>query len=85
MVASRRNETQSGFDHEADGQMVFETSDSVKVVNSFDALGLKEDLLRGIYAYSKAYSWFIILIYIYLNIVVYIYSCVYTYVNIYLC
>ena len=32
--------------------MEFETSHEVKVVTSFDALKLKEDLLRGIYAYS---------------------------------
>jgi ATP-dependent RNA helicase len=32
---------------------VFESSESVKVISTFDDLGLKEDLLRGIYAYSK--------------------------------
>lgn len=30
----------------------FETSKDVKVVSSFDKMGLKEDLLRGIYAYG---------------------------------
>ena len=30
-----------------------ETSGEVDVTPSFDALGLKEDLLRGIYAYGK--------------------------------
>lgn len=30
----------------------FETSESVSVVSNFDGLNLKEDLLRGIYAYS---------------------------------
>lgn len=30
----------------------FETSNDIKVVTSFDQMGLKEDLLRGIYAYS---------------------------------
>ncbi|KAJ3289747.1 Eukaryotic initiation factor 4A-III [Borealophlyctis nickersoniae] len=40
------------FDHSKDGQLVFETSDDVKVVPTFDNMGLKEDLLRGIYAYN---------------------------------
>lgn len=31
----------------------FETSEEVKCVNSFDKMGLKETLLRGIYAYGK--------------------------------
>jgi len=31
----------------------FETSDSVTVIKSFDSMGLKEDLIRGIYAYGK--------------------------------
>nr|KAJ3422293.1 Eukaryotic initiation factor 4A-III [Polyrhizophydium stewartii] len=35
-----------------DGQLLFETSEDVKVVTSFDQMGLKEDLLRGIYAYN---------------------------------
>jgi len=30
----------------------FETSDGVEVINSFDSMGLNEDLLRGIYAYG---------------------------------
>ena len=37
----------------ADEEIQFETSEGVKVVNSFDDMGLKEDLVRGIYAYSK--------------------------------
>jgi ATP-dependent RNA helicase len=36
-----------------DEKLVFESSEAVKVVSTFDDLGLKEDLLRGIYAYSK--------------------------------
>ncbi|KWU44956.1 DEAD-domain-containing protein [Rhodotorula sp. JG-1b] len=35
-----------------DSKLVFETSESVQVAPTFDALGLKEDLLRGIYAYG---------------------------------
>jgi ATP-dependent RNA helicase len=45
--------TMSGkFDTEQDSEMVFETSTDVKVVSSFDQMGLKDDLVRGIYAYS---------------------------------
>jgi len=35
-----------------DEKLVFESSEAVKVVSTFDQLGLKEDLLRGIYAYG---------------------------------
>lgn len=35
-----------------DAKLHFESSESVKVAPTFDALGLKEDLLRGIYAYN---------------------------------
>ena len=31
----------------------FETSEEVEVVPTFDNMGLREDLLRGIYAYGK--------------------------------
>lgn len=37
---------------EEDNQLEFETSNEVRVVASFDKMGLKEDLLRGIYAYG---------------------------------
>lgn len=30
----------------------FETSENVEVISSFQSMGLKEDLLRGIYAYG---------------------------------
>lgn len=42
----------TGFDAKADAALVFETSDDVKVVSTFDEMNLKDDLLRGIYAYS---------------------------------
>merc|ERR1719355_406441 len=32
--------------------LVFETSEDVEVIQTFDQLGLKEDLLRGVYAYG---------------------------------
>lgn len=31
----------------------FETSEDVEVIPTFDSMGLREDLLRGIYAYGK--------------------------------
>lgn len=34
---------------------IFESSEAVKVISTFDDLGLKEDLLRGIYAYSSSF------------------------------
>ncbi|KAF4744137.1 Eukaryotic initiation factor 4A-III [Perkinsus olseni] len=37
---------------EHDNELIFETSEDVQVLDSFDALGLKEDLLRGIYQYG---------------------------------
>ncbi|ORY03385.1 ATP-dependent RNA helicase FAL1 [Basidiobolus meristosporus CBS 931.73] len=40
------------IDRKTDEKLTFETSESVKVVSTFDQLGLKEDLLRGIYAYN---------------------------------
>lgn len=36
-----------------DATMVFETSKSVDVIGTFDGMGLREDLLRGIYAYGN--------------------------------
>lgn len=33
-------------------KLVFESSEAVSVISTFDDLGLKEDLIRGIYAYS---------------------------------
>ena len=35
-----------------DATMVFETSKGVDVVATFDGMGLRDDLLRGIYAYG---------------------------------
>lgn len=36
-----------------DATMVFETSKEVSVINTFDRMNLKEELLRGVYAYGK--------------------------------
>ena len=40
------------MDEETDGKLKFETSKEVEVLNTFDAMGLREDLLRGLYAYG---------------------------------
>lgn len=37
---------------EEDEEIHFETSKGVKVVSSFENMGLKEDLLRGVYNYG---------------------------------
>jgi len=34
----------------------FETSENVEVVKSFDSMGLKEDLIRGIFAYGMDFE-----------------------------
>jgi hypothetical protein len=36
-----------------DERIVFESSEAISIVPTFDQLGLKGALLRGIYAYSK--------------------------------
>ncbi|KAF9193042.1 RNA helicase [Haplosporangium sp. Z 767] len=42
----------SGINRKHDDKLVFETSEDVRVVSTFDSLGLKDDLLRGVYAYN---------------------------------
>jgi hypothetical protein len=39
---------------EDDATTVFETSKEVTVITTFDQMSLKEDLLRGIYAYGRS-------------------------------
>ena len=41
-----------------DAKLVFETSEEVKVTRSFDQMKLREDLVRGIYAYGKIFFYF---------------------------
>lgn len=43
-------------DYDEKESMEITTSDDVEIYTSFDSLGLKEDLLRGIYAYGKSCS-----------------------------
>lgn len=40
------------MDHSRNDKMNFSTNEELKVYSTFDALGLKEDLLRGIYGYG---------------------------------
>jgi len=53
----RKDSRDDDSDHEEvqeskGGKDLFETSKGVKIIPSFDGMGLKEDLLRGIYAYG---------------------------------
>ena len=41
------------MDEETDGKLKFETSKEVEVLGTFDGMGLREDLLRGLYAYGE--------------------------------
>ncbi|GJJ07295.1 RNA helicase [Clathrus columnatus] len=38
--------------NQGDEKLIFESSEAVQVVSTFDDIGLKDDLLRGIYAYN---------------------------------
>jgi len=40
---------------DADASMVFETSKGVEVIPTFDSMNLRDDLLRGIYAYGEVH------------------------------
>ena len=42
-------------DAEMDEKLSFDTSKEVNICSTFDGMGLREDLLRGLYAYG-AYS-----------------------------
>ncbi|GAY43338.1 hypothetical protein CUMW_073730 [Citrus unshiu] len=48
-TAMRRRGGGGGMD---DDKMVFETTEGVEAITSFDAMGIKDDLLRGIYQYG---------------------------------
>ena len=52
-MSSNRIVHSGGIDRENDSKMAFDTNEKVQVISTFDSLNLKEDLLRGIYAYSK--------------------------------
>ena len=42
---------------EEDASLVFETSKEVDVIPTFDQMNIREELLRGIYAYGKQKGW----------------------------
>mmetsp|Transcript_16850 Transcript_16850/g.25342 ORF Transcript_16850/g.25342 Transcript_16850/m.25342 type:complete len:401 (+) Transcript_16850:89-1291(+) len=44
--------TREKIDYDMDGQIEFTQTEDVEILSSFDTMGLKEDLLRGIYAYG---------------------------------
>ena len=51
-------ENQPGFDYDADAKVEVEVhglgkGGKLDVIESFDEMGLREDLIRGIYAYGK--------------------------------
>lgn len=46
------NRTRRGLALEGDESLVFETSKDVAAITSFDEMGIKDDLLRGIYNYG---------------------------------
>ena len=50
-MSKRRSEPRR-YDHRKDDKMDFETTQDVSITSSFEDFKLKEDLLRGIYAYS---------------------------------
>lgn len=49
MAAARKSEQEMA---EEDERLIFETSKGVEVISSFDSMGIREELLRGIYAYG---------------------------------
>ena len=57
METKGRREGREGRVVEEDlANVEFETSEDVDVVPTFDSMGLREDLLRGIYAYGKKFK-----------------------------
>jgi len=51
--STKKEETKKGAATlEEDAEMVIESSEKLEVVKSFDELGIREELLRGIYAYG---------------------------------
>jgi ATP-dependent RNA helicase len=49
-MSSRRRER---VDYDEKESMEITTTDDVEVYSSFDTMGLKEDLIRGIYSYGE--------------------------------
>jgi ATP-dependent RNA helicase len=51
-MADEAGPARGGGGRGADADVVFETSKGVSTVATFDAMGIREDLLRGLYAYG---------------------------------
>ena len=51
-VAAPRNRDGGMQTRIDDSNLVFETSPDVEAISSFDQMGIRDDLLRGIYAYG---------------------------------
>jgi ATP-dependent RNA helicase len=51
-MADEAGPSRGGGGRGADAEVVFETSKGVSTVATFDAMGIREDLLRGLYAYG---------------------------------
>jgi len=52
MAAPKENRKKTGGLNEGEDKMEFETSSDIKLYNTFESMGLREDLLRGIYNYG---------------------------------
>jgi ATP-dependent RNA helicase len=48
----RAREALAKTDYVAEEGLTFETSKDIKVISSFEGLGLREDLLRGVYQFG---------------------------------
>ena len=53
MAAAAANQKVRQVVEEDLANVEFETSEDVEVIPTFDSMNLREDLLRGIYAYGK--------------------------------
>ena len=53
MAAAAANQKARQVVEEDLANVEFETSEDVEVIPTFDSMNLREDLLRGIYAYGK--------------------------------
>ena len=55
MAAAAANQKARQVVEEDLANVEFETSEDVEVIPTFDSMNLREDLLRGIYAYGKSF------------------------------
>jgi hypothetical protein len=61
-MATKKSSTarKERIDYDEKESMEITTTDDVEIFTSFDSLGLKEDLLRGIYSYGKYIQFFLL-------------------------